>query len=100
MRGSARRCAALAMLRRIGSAKCADTVGDIGFCIGRASPCHFYHSGQNVCGLVHGDDFVLAGVKKHLESIEQHMRTKFKVKVAVTGLVDDEVLRVLSRSIK
>lgn len=43
---------------------------------------------------------MFVGVKKHLEGIEQHMRNKFKVKVAVMGPDDGEVLRVLNGSIK
>lgn len=62
--------------------KCSEIVKDIDFTIGKASPCHFYTSDQEVCGLAHGDGFVFVGEKGHLKRIEDHMQKKFKVEVA------------------
>lgn len=62
--------------------KCTETMTEIGFRIGKVSPCHFFHSDWQVCGLVHGDDFVFAGRRDYLDKIAEHMRGKFKIKVA------------------
>lgn len=80
--------------------KCAETMKEIGFAIGDVSPCHFFHSGWQVCGLMHMDDFVFAGYREYFDKIADHMRGKFKVKVAMAGLGDREPLRMLNRSSK
>lgn len=49
--------------------KCSGTIQELGFAIGKASPIHLYHPNWDVCGLVHGDDFVFVLSNSHLATI-------------------------------
>lgn len=52
-----------------------------------------------MCGIVHGNEFVFAGDKYHLEAIAKHLGAKLKIKVAMTGRNEPGEIRVLDRSI-
>lgn len=80
--------------------KCSGTVRELGFVTGQASPCHSHQADWGVCGIVHGDDFVFVGGNECLQQIAEHMRRKYKIKVAVTSEKEPNELRVLNRSIK
>lgn len=78
--------------------KCSESMPELGFVLGKVPPCPFFHLGWKVCGLMHGDDFVLVGIKGQLSKIADHMKNKFNVKVAVAGTEDAEPARVLNQS--
>lgn len=71
----------------------------MGFVMGKVSPCHLYHKKWDMCGLVHGEDFVFVGHDGHRNNILKHMSNKFKVKVITTGRRFRNELRVLNRRI-
>lgn len=48
--------------------------------IGQVSPCHLFHETMQVCGLVHGGEFVFREHNKYLEDIVEHMVGKLKTK--------------------
>lgn len=64
--------------------KCSEPVREIGFDIGKASPCHYFKTEWGVCGMVHGDDFVSAG-KDKFSQIADYMMGKPSVNVAAAG---------------
>lgn len=78
--------------------QCSEMVEDIGFLVGKVSPCHFDHKDWVVCGLVHGDDFVSVGSAKNLKTMSTHVAKKFMVKVTLAGPDTHEPLRVLNRA--
>ena len=53
--------------------KCSEVVQELGFRVGRVSPCHFYHAESGTCGMVHGDDFVFVGRRNFLKGVSKHM---------------------------
>ena len=71
-----------------------------GFVRGSASPCCYRHSSKDLSCVVHGDDFVFAGVESDLEWARQQMEKSFLVKV-IGRLGGDKQdvreLRVLNR---
>lgn len=64
---------------------------------GRASPRHFCHKKWGVYGLVRGDVIVFVGAARRLNLIAEHMSRE--VRVAITGQVHKNELRILNRSI-
>lgn len=62
---------------------CSEIVRELDVVAGRASPCHFDEGTWQVCGVVHGGDFVFNGKKQDLEDIANRMAAKFKAKVAM-----------------
>jgi hypothetical protein len=57
------------------------TLGDIGFQVGKANACAFWHPDLKVSIVVHGDDFVMAGMEKDLKYVEKVFREKYPVKM-------------------
>lgn len=57
------------------------------------------HTSWQVCGLVHGDDFVFMGKVEHHKAISKHIAGNFTVKDALIGPKATGVLRPLNRSI-
>lgn len=64
----------------------------------KASLCHFYHGMWQVRGVVHGDDLIFVGQLAYLKAFPEHMATKSRLKVALTGPDEPTVLRVLNHS--
>ena len=57
-----------------------------GFKRGEGCPVVFHHSGRDVSGAVHGDDFVFTGLEADLRWMAQHMKKHFEIKVrAILG---------------
>lgn len=50
-----------------GQRKCSEIVRNLGFITAKLSPCHFFHKGWQVCGRVHGSDFVFVGKSEFLQ---------------------------------
>lgn len=80
--------------------KCTDTMREIGFDRGKVSPCHVFHTKWQVCGPVHGHDFVFVGMRNSPDMICEHIKHEFKVKIAITGPENSEALIFLNRGIK
>lgn len=71
---------------------------EVGFAVGRVSPCHFYHAKWDVCGVLRGDYFVSLRLPRGREHVE-HDRgaTKFKSRVAMACPGHREPVRSLNR---
>ena len=61
------------------------TLEELGFCRGKASPCHVVHHAWDVPVFVHGDDFVFSGSDDHLQKIKDHFAGKYSIKVQLMG---------------
>ena len=78
------------------------TLEEIGFRVGRASTCTFWHPEWKVSIVVHGDDFVMAGSEEKLRKVESALRNKYPVKMR--GLLgpdakDDKEAEILNRKV-
>ena len=63
----------------------------------------FYHSGRDLAGVVHGDDFTFCGCQGDLDWMSQRMKSWFEIKVrAVLGPEesDDKEVVILGRIVK
>jgi hypothetical protein len=72
----------------------------VGFNQGRANPCIFYHPGERVRAVVHGDDFTVGGFAAELDWFREMIVTKFEVKFKARlgeGEGDDKGVECLNR---
>ena len=78
-------------------------MGDIGFVVGKATPCAFYHELRQLRLVVHGDDFTLLGSEADLhwfrKQIAQRYEVKFRVRIGADA-GDEKSIRVLNRVIE
>ena len=75
---------------------------EIGFVSGKSSPCVFWHPSKDLKVLVHGDDYVCVGARRHIRWLEEQVRKRFKIKSEVLGLGPGEKreIRILNRIIR
>lgn len=78
---------------------CLYTVRELGFVMGKVSPCHFFQQGWQVCGPLRRDDFVLVCKAEFLKAIVSDMADQNMVKVIVAGPQALGLLRALNASI-
>ena len=72
----------------------------MGFIVGKASPCIFYHLERDIRGVVHGDDFTVLGHSIHLDEFREKIKERYEVKMrGRLGPEDkgDKALRILNR---
>ena len=71
----------------------------IGFKVGRASPCNFYHPGLDITCTVHGDDFTSCGPETAIEWFKQKLAGKYESKHELLGpgSAHSKSIRVLNR---
>ena len=50
---------------------------EIGFRVGKASPCSFYHPKLNISCTVHGDDFTSCGPESAIELFKAKLEAKY-----------------------
>ncbi len=67
------------------AAKYTEVLQSIGFTVGLASPCNFYHADRDISTTVHGDDFTSAGTAKNLKWLDMKLREEFEMKTEVFG---------------
>ena len=74
----------------------------IGFAVGRASVCNFWHKSRKIYLSVHGDDFTMTGTENQLEWLRLKFCQKYEVKSKLigsrTGL--EKEARILNRTIR
>ena len=78
------------------------TLLDMGFRQGVASPCHFYHPGKDLRTAVHGDDFTTVGGQASLKWMRQELERRYELKTHVLGpdVGESTEVRVLNRIIR
>ena len=75
----------------------------MGFVAGVASPCCFYRAADDVCCVVHGDDFTFEGPPDALKEVTEAFRKVWLVKVRATlgpDPGDDKEASILNRVIR
>ena len=75
----------------------------MGFCPGEASPCCFYRKSDDVCCVVHGDDFTFEGPPDALKEVTAALQKVWLVKVRATlgpEEKDDKEVSILNRVIR
>ena len=79
-----------------------DTVTSIGFEVGKASPCVFYHKERDIMTYIHGDDFLSSGEEAALKWLQESLEKKYSISTKVIGEARhlDKSLRVLNRILK
>lgn len=65
--------------------KCSEIVCELGFLIGKVSPCHLSDKGWHVCGLLHGDVLAFVGEGAFLKVFADNEARKLKVKICHDG---------------
>ncbi len=72
---------------------------DIGFVVGSASPCNFFHSDKKISLTVHGDDFTSTGSEKDLKWLDGQLRARYQLKTDFLGpgVGHSSQIRVLNR---
>jgi hypothetical protein len=76
---------------------------DMGFLAGVASPCCFYRASDDVCCVVHGDDFTFEGSPESLKLVTEALQKVWLVKVRATlgpEQTDDKEVSILNRVIR
>ena len=74
----------------------------IGFTRGKACPCAFYHSKNNIRIVIHGDDINALGHRADLDWLRAELEANFEVKFRARlgpSTTDDKAVRVLNRVI-
>ena len=76
-------------------------LASIGFEIGKASPCNFYHPEHGISLTVHGDDFTSTGREADLRWLDLQLRAKYEIKTDFLGPgpSHSKQLRILNRVI-
>ncbi len=67
------------------AAKYTEVLRNIGFQVGLASPCNFYHEGKDISVTVHGDDFTSTGTEANLKWLRVKLKEEFEMKTEVLG---------------
>jgi len=75
---------------------------ELGFRIGKASPCNFMHDERNIALTVHGDDFTIAADEEQLKWLGEKMRKRYDLKMDVLGpeAHQQQEVRILNRIIR
>ena len=83
------------------AAKYTEVLRGLGFQVGSASPCNFFHGGRQISVTVHGDDFTSTGTAHDLEWLDMKFKEEFEIKTEVLGPRHDQKkqIRVLNRVI-
>ncbi len=73
----------------------------IGFIVGSASPCNFYHAEKEISLTVHGDDFTSTGCEASLRWLDAQLKAKYEVKTEFLGPKPEHAkqVRILNRVI-
>ena len=73
-----------------------------GFIVSRYNPVTFFHPGQGLRTLVHGDDFITVGKETNVEWFRGVLRARFDVSTTVVGLgaVQVREAKVLNRIVR
>ena len=71
----------------------------LGFTVGKASPCNFYHSKLDITCTVHGDDFTSCGPEAAIEWFKAKLAGKYESKHSILGPSNkhEKTIRVLNR---
>eukprot|EP00973_Karenia_brevis_P034596 4773839-Karenia_brevis.AAC.1 len=56
-----------------------------GFIKGQATTCAFRHEEKGLKAMIHGDDYVVVGRRKHLQWFQEQISTRYEVKVEWLG---------------
>jgi len=76
---------------------------EIGFMVGRGSPCNFYHPTRGIAMTVHGDDFTSTGTEADLRWLDAQLKSKYELKTKYLGPTPHkghlQELRILNRVI-
>ena len=74
---------------------------EIGFKVGDASPCNFFHADKKISLTVHGDDFTSAGCERSLKWLDAQLKARYEIKTDFLGPKPEhsKQLRVLNRVI-
>ena len=74
----------------------------IGFVIGAASTCSFWHKDRELYLSVHGDDFTIAGPEESLAWLDAQLKNNYKIKTEYFGpdAHPKQEIRVLNRTIR
>ena len=78
-------------------------VKTLGFEVGDASACVFYHKAKDLRCSVHGDDFTTVGEKRHLDWFRRELEKLYELKEAARlgpGDADDKETTVLNRVVR
>ncbi len=78
-------------------------VNELGFEVGDASACVFYHKARGIRCSVHGDDLTAVGEKRHLDWYRQELEKLYELKEAHRlgpGPADDKEATVLNRVVR
>ena len=78
-------------------------VNALGFEVGDASACVFFHKARDIRCSVHGDDFTTVGEKRHLDWFKAELEKLYELKEAARlgpGLDDDKEVTILNRVIR
>ena len=75
---------------------------ELGFAVGKCSPCNFSHSARDMAVTVHGDDFTCAGSTADLRWLKSKMEEKYEIACEVLGpeAGQQKEIRVLNRVIR
>ena len=79
------------------------TMRDLGFQQGLASPCVFWHPARSLASSVHGDDFTTAGGKVDLDCFEAALEQRYELRKGGRigpGAEDAKEGRVLNRVVR
>ena len=60
-------------------------LSELGFVVGKASPCNFWHQQRDMHLTVHGDDFTVSGPEQHLKWLAENFALRWEVKTAILG---------------
>ena len=74
----------------------------IGFSVGVASTCSFWHRDRELHLSVHGDDFTITGLDVELAWLEVQMKAKYEIKTEHfgPGAHQKQEIRMLNRTIR
>ena len=73
---------------------------DLGYTIGRYSPCLTYHRQGDIVNLFHGDDLVFAGEASAVHTIMQALAKHFQLKVTIVGEHEEPEARIRNRVVQ
>ena len=75
---------------------------ELGFKVGKASPCNFVHDKRGLALTVHGDDFTIIGDEMQLQWLGDKMKKRYDLKMDVLGpdAHQEKEVRILNRIIR
>ena len=74
-------------------------IGELGFSVGLASPCSFWHQDRRLRCSVYGDDFTTSGPKSSLDWFIRELRKWYKLTESARlglGSADDKEAKILN----